>query len=47
MSRMKSAVGICARHEHKYIQECLCFHYLQGWDRIIVGILTCPSPNGR
>jgi hypothetical protein len=40
---MKSAVGICARHEHKYIQECLCFNYLQGWDRIVVCIHHQPD----
>ena len=35
---MKLAVGTTARHEDKYIQEWICFYYLQGWDKIIVCI---------
>ena len=43
MSPTKTAVGICARHEHKYIQECLCFNYLQGWDKIVICLHTIPE----
>lgn len=40
---MKSAIGICAKNEHKYIQECICFHYLQGWDKIIICLHDVPD----
>ena len=43
MSHRKAAVGICARHEHKYIQECICFNYLQGWDKIVVCLHVVPE----
>jgi len=40
---MKSVIGMCAKNEHKYIQECICFNYLQGWDKIIVCLHDVPD----
>ncbi|GHT32046.1 hypothetical protein FACS189434_02970 [Bacteroidia bacterium] len=40
---MKSAIGMCAKNEHKYIQECICFNYLQGWDKIIICLHDVPN----
>ena len=40
---MKSAIGMCAKNEHKYIQECICFNYLQGWDKIIICLHDVPD----
>ncbi len=45
---MKSVIGICAKNEHKYIQECICFNYLQGWDKIIIclhDVVNEPEPD--
>lgn len=40
---MRSAIGMCAKNEHKYIQECICFNYLQGWDKIIICLHNVPN----
>jgi hypothetical protein len=40
---MKSVIGMCAKNEHKYIQECICFNYLQGWDKIIICLHDVPD----
>ncbi len=38
---MQVAVAIVARNEAKYIQECIAFNYLLGFDRIIIILHWC------
>ena len=37
----KSAIGIITRNSSKYIQECIAFNYLIGFDKIIIGLDNC------
>ena len=41
MSKVKSAVAIIVRNEAKYIEECICYNHLIGFDRIIIGLDRC------
>ena len=40
-----SCVAIVAKHEEKYIQECICYNYILGWDAIILVIHRDPTDN--
>ena len=37
----KSAVGIITRNSSTYIQECIAFNYMIGFDKIIIGLDNC------
>ena len=38
---LKSAVGIIVRDEAEYIEECILFNHLIGFDRILIGCDRC------
>ena len=40
--KQKSCIAIVVRHEEKYIQECICYNYILGWDAIIVVVHRDP-----
>ena len=40
-----SCIAIVVRHEEKYIQECICYNYILGWDAIILVVHRDPTDN--
>ena len=43
--KQTSCLAIVVRHEEKYIQECICYNYILGWDAIVVVIHRDPTDN--
>ena len=43
--KQKSCVAIVARGEEQYIQECICYNYILGWDAIVVVVHRDPTDN--